>query len=80
MMPSAAVADRLDAIHNGDRVPVLETIRDQGEELLRETSPTVTCPCGASGPVHESYRCYMCSIYFCPRCARDHFRDGGDTP
>lgn len=34
----------------------------------------VTCKCGkVTGPVWKLYRCYYCGIFFCDRCAAEHF-------
>lgn len=67
--------DRLRAIHEGtDRMATLQTIADQHDELAGQPDATVTCPCGASGPLREAYRCQRCNIYFCRSCAETHFQ------
>lgn len=65
----------LDAIHEGARLPVLTTIAEQEKELNDQSQPTVTCPCGAEGPLKMFYRCFYCDIYFCPSCAEEHFEE-----
>lgn len=65
----------VEAVHRGDREATLETIADQSEELSEQDARgiTVTCPCGASGPVTGAYRCLYCDVWFCPDCADAHF-------
>ena len=33
----------------------------------------MTCLCGKKIPIMFAYRCYECGIFFCPRCASEHF-------
>lgn len=61
-----------DTYESWERTALLETIADQARELHAHDAE-VTCPCGASGPVKESYRCFECEVFFCPGCAADHF-------
>lgn len=46
-------------------------VHKQQTELLENN--IVTCPCKKQIPVRVAYRCYMCGIIFCPKCAEDHF-------
>lgn len=69
----------MDAIHAGEREPVLNAIGDQASELHGEPIPDVTCPCGTTLPLKEAFRCLYCEIFFCPPCAETHFGpNGGD--
>lgn len=37
------------------------------------TSAKVTCQCGVKIPVIWAYRCWYCGVWFCEKCAREHF-------
>lgn len=52
------------------------TIRQQLVEI--QTTHAVTCSCGR-GPlsVGNVWRCYFCGVWFCRKCAKAHFGDGG---
>lgn len=69
--------DAVEAVHEGKREAVLRAIADQAAELRGEDEAGVTCPCGASGPLRLMYRCLYCEVFFCPRCAADHFGEDG---
>lgn len=65
-------------IHDGERLPILQAIKEQSKELMdqdqddKEVQVTVTCPCGAKGPLRDGFRCFDCHIFFCPECMKDH--------
>jgi hypothetical protein len=64
------------AIHDGQRDDILTANYEQAKELADQSNTEVTCPCGAVRPLRTTFQCFYCGIYFCPRCAKDHF--GGD--
>lgn len=47
--------------------------RRQFTELHEQPDVFVTCDCGHRLPVKHAYRCYFCGIWFCAKCAEDHF-------
>jgi len=68
----------IQAIHNGERIPTLETIKNQASEL-NGSELAVTCPCGREGNVQDMFQCLYCEVWFCRKCAQDHFDDGDDS-
>lgn len=67
----------IEAIHAGERIPVLNAVKDQWGEL-KDVEETVTCPCGAETPVKRAFQCFYCEVWFCPGCAEQHFEEGRD--
>ena len=59
-------------------------IRQQTRELVKQLGvmklwPRIPCACCAkSTHLKDAYRCYYCGLYFCTRCAPEHF--GGERP
>ena len=54
--------------------------RDQQSELIEQESDNVTvkmavvtCCCGLKRGLHLMYKCLYCDVYFCKRCAEQHF-------
>lgn len=60
-------------IHNGERMAILNAIKEQAGELHGKDTLELTCPCGASGPIQEMFQCLYCEVHFCPNCAKEHF-------
>lgn len=44
----------------------------QSREVLRTN--TITCPCGANKILIYMYKCLYCGIFFCKKCAKEHFK------
>lgn len=63
----------LEAIHEGERLAVLEAIGEQAVEMDGQPMVSITCPCGVTVSLPNAYRCFYCDIYFCRGCAPDHF-------
>jgi hypothetical protein len=38
----------------------------------------VTCGCGRRVAIECMFRCYFCGIWFCPKCAKEHFGEEAD--
>lgn len=36
-------------------------------------SSTVTCGCGRRMAIECLFRCFFCGVWFCGKCAREHF-------
>lgn len=63
-----------------ERNEQLCTIRDQHTELYKQSEAgeailraTVTCPCGCARAINRAVRCLYCDIWYCERCAEEHF-------
>lgn len=63
---------KAEAVHNGERIPVLRTIGEQTKEL-HGIERSVTCPCGSRRNVRSMFQCYYCEVWFCKECAGEHF-------
>lgn len=68
----------LEGVHEGEREATLEAIGEQASELYGKPEPSVTCPCGLTGPLPRMFRCFYCEVWFCPRHAEQHFE--GEHP
>jgi len=66
------------AIHDGERIPVLEAIKEQARDL-NDAETTVECPCGRERNVQDMFQCLYCEVWFCKRCAKEHFDSMGDS-
>lgn len=62
----------VEAVHSGERIPVLRTIGKQSKEL-NGIERSVTCPCGSRRNVRSLFQCLYCEVWFCRECAEDHF-------
>lgn len=51
---------------------IRETVKQEAQGVSIR-SGTVTCPCGKERAALLMYRCLYCKVYFCDRCAEDHF-------
>ena len=49
-----------------------ELVARQFREAMGDV-PCVTCPCGLNAPVRFLFRCLYCGVWFCQRCAEEHF-------
>lgn len=63
----------VERIHDGERLPILQAIKEQAGELYDRDVPQVTCPCGKEVDLDYAFRCLYCEVFFCKRCAREHF-------
>ena len=41
--------------------------------MAMDTHLRVTCTCGKSVHVHGAYKCSYCGLWFCRKCAEEHF-------
>ena len=71
--------ERIERVHNGERIPVLQIIGEQSKELSG-IERSVTCPCGTRRNVRDVYQCLYCEVWFCKNCAKEHFGDRSQSP
>lgn len=45
-----------------------------------DSATTVTCGCGRCMAIECLFRCFFCGVWFCERCAREHFGEEGHAP
>lgn len=50
---------------------VIDFMYKQIRQSMRES--TVTCGCGNRQPLRYMFRCYYCGVFFCHKCAGEHF-------
>ncbi len=64
-------------ISENERLETLGTIGKQAHEWSDyvSTMPKITCTCGMAWTIHQMYKCFYCSIFFCKGCAFHHFED-----
>ena len=63
--------DASETLAPDERVRKRTIVARQCREVV--TSDKVTCVCGQAVGIHMSFRCFYCGVWFCHRCAREHF-------
>jgi hypothetical protein len=48
------------------------TVYTAGERVI-DAPHHVTCGCGRSMAIECLFRCFFCGVFFCEKCAREHF-------
>lgn len=62
-----------------ERDEILQTIGKQYDEVMGplhfnyDKLPHVTCPCKKRVSIFHAYQCLYCAIWFCKKCAKEHF-------
>jgi len=46
---------------------------ERGGPVDPMSSALVTCGCGRRMAIECLFRCFFCGVFFCPKCAREHF-------
>lgn len=62
-------------IHEGERIPTLEVIGIQYNQIYEEDIPTIKCPCGKEYSLNNLFKCLYCEVFFCKSCASIHFSE-----
>lgn len=45
----------------------------QRKVLSAAQSRGITCACGITKPIEDTFRCYYCGVWYCEDCAPEHF-------
>lgn len=57
--------------NNTDWIKCLKLAAKQFKEVIATNK--VTCECGRTIPLRFAYKCLYCDLWFCTKCAGDHF-------
>lgn len=67
-------------VSKAERSKILTLVRDQETEIYQQSNAgitvrmaTITCQCGAKRAVVRSFKCLYCHVWFCQKCAEEHF-------
>lgn len=58
-------------LENAESEIVAKILQEQWIEAL--SKHTVHCPCGQIRAIEVTFRCLYCGIWFCFKCAEEHF-------
>jgi len=48
-------------------------VYDQLKEAKQDIGSRITCGCGTRMRQHQAYKCFYCGVFFCEKCAAEHF-------